>query len=220
MRNPLAWSFLAVVLSVIALAVAVVSLRVADRNGSDVVPVAQGTLPASTAPEASTPGPSDDPETETPTEVAEPTATNESMSTSLPTAGAAYTIVREKVPVRLAGGSSRYLDLDQPMVNSNSYQTDVVYTPNSSSTVLRFSSANVAEAKSADVTPDECAQAIQLSPSDTQVEASQDLVLCAVTNGIGAVSEPARTKMAKIIVNSVAKDGSLDLSITTWEIPR
>lgn len=70
------------------------------------------------------------------------------------------------------------------------------------------------------MTPDECAQEIQLSPVDSEVEVSQDLVLCAVTNGLGAVNEPARTKMARIVVNSVTKDNAVNLTVTTWEIPR
>jgi hypothetical protein len=106
------------------------------------------------------------------------------------------------------------------MVNADDNQSDVAYFSSSNPPVLEFNAANVAEAKSADVTPDECSQDIQLSPSDTSVKLSQDLVLCAVTNGIGAVNEPARAKMAKIVVNSVSKDDNLDLTITTWEIPR
>jgi hypothetical protein len=218
LRNPLTWSFLAVVISIVALVISVISLHSGDgtvtATGKTVG--AEPVSATTTQPDVpSTDVATTDADTETPTDDA-----SGPVSTVLPSAGASYTISHSNVHIRLPGGDSyRYLDLDEPLVNSNSEQTDVVYHPGMAKLTLDFNSANVAVAKSADVTPDECSQAIQLSPSDQGIEVSQDLVICAETNGIGAVNEPSRAKMARIIVNSVSKGNNIDLTVTTWEIP-
>ncbi|WP_285600535.1 hypothetical protein [Kineosporia sp. NBRC 101731] len=151
---------------------------------------------------------------------AEPTTTDEPLVTKLPSPGASYAPVREDVQMRLVTGDTRYVDLDQPLVNAESAAYDVAFSAGFAQPTLRFESADVAVGKSPTITPDECAQEIQLSPVDAEVEVSQDLVLCAVTNGLGAVNEPARTKMARIVINSVSKDNAVNLTVTTWEIPR
>lgn len=131
-------------------------------------------------------------------------------------------MVKQDVRVTLAGGAGvqRTIDLDQPLVNADSTRTDVTYSTYHDPAQFEFGTEKVAQARARDVTPDECASNIQLSPADREVELSQDLVLCTVTNGVGAVNEPSRPKMARIVVNSVGPDNTATLTITTWEIPR
>lgn len=158
-----------------------------------------------TATEPTEPGPTPDEVTGTP---------------ALPSSNADYTVSYENKRVTLQGGQSRYLDLDQPRVNADANQYDVrSLVSTTSGPKLVFNTDSVATAKSAATQPEECADKIQLAPASTSIDISQDLVICAVTNGIGAVNEPARTKMARIVVNSVADDGTANLTITTWEIP-
>jgi hypothetical protein len=218
-RNPLAWAFVATALSVVALVVAVGAYGRAGTTREVAAPQSTTVGAATAAPTTA----------ETPTLTAEPTAigdeepgvgATDDLVTALPSPGASYSVSRQDVQMRLVSGSNRFVDLDQPLVNAAESAYDVEYDDGLSQPVLTFRSADVAVGKSANVTPDECAQEIQLSPVDTKVEVSQDLVLCAVTNGLGAVNEPARTKMARIIVNSVSKDNSVNLTVTTWEIPR
>ena len=139
----------------------------------------------------------------------------------LPSVDAQYTTAYEDVKITLSqssGSSTRSFDLDQPLVNPESGAEDGRLDFRDVS--LKFDSARVAIAKSPQVTPAECASAIQLSPSSNTIKVSQDLVLCTVTNGRGAVNEPERLKMVRIIVNSVADDGATIVSLTAWELPR
>lgn len=138
----------------------------------------------------------------------------------LPSADAQYTLSFEDVKITLTPGESvsRRFDLDQPLVNPGSDQSDG-YLYFSEQPALQFESVQVSIAKTSNATPAECASAIQLSPSATRVKVSQDLVLCTVTNGRGAVNEPERLKMVRMIVDSVASDGTTILTLTAWELP-
>ena len=140
----------------------------------------------------------------------------------LPSANAEYTLKYQDVKVTLTkqGGCERRVDFDQPLVNAEGNQSDAVFYYCGSVPEFRFSSDQVAIVRSAQATPSECASAIQLSPSSTSVKLSQDLVLCTVTNGQGAVNEPDRAKMVRIVVNSVADDSTTILTLTSWELPR
>jgi hypothetical protein len=217
--TPTALSGLAVLISVVALVVAVLAYA-RGGDGSDTagrqVPAAPSTTSAPTGTSAATSLPTD----ESTDESAEETLSG--TDGALPSGGAPYTVVRQDIPVTLKGGLSveRSLDLDQPQVNADSTRSDVTFSTYEDPPVLKFASTAVATTRAQAVTPDECASNIQLSPTDQEVELSQELVLCTVTNGVGAVNEPSRPKMARIVVNAVSRDGTATLTITTWEIPR
>lgn len=217
--GPTALSATAVLVSVVALVVAVLAYaRGSDGPAQAVRPATQATAApgaAGTTPPAATTDPAFEPE---------PADGDELSGTDapLPSGGAPYTVVKQDVRVTLAGGAGvqRTIDLDQPLVNADSTRTDVTYSTYHDPAQFEFGTEKVAQARARDVTPDECASNIQLSPADREVELSQDLVLCTVTNGVGAVNEPSRPKMARIVVNSVGPDNTATLTITTWEIPR
>jgi hypothetical protein len=188
--------------------------------------VAGLTGPTADGRRAALPGPTAPPtqgRTGTPGSSVEPTygAGVEGTDAALPTVGS-YNVMKEDVRVTLAGGSAvqRSLDLDQPAVNADSNRSDVVLSTAAGPAELRFTGDKVAIVRSANVTPDECAVNVQLSPSDRVIELSRGLVLCTVTNGVGAINEPIRPRMARIVVNSVSPDGTTVLTITNWEIPR
>jgi hypothetical protein len=201
----------ATLLSILALVVALGAYsRVADDPSPAAEPAARSTAPAPTA---------------TPTDEVTAGPTDDGLPGSgapLPSGGAPYLVAKQDIRVTLAGGptAQRSLDLDQPLVNADDDGTDAVFSTLRGSAELTFMSVRVAEARSPAVTPDDCASSIQLSPTDREVKLSQNLVLCVVTNGVGAVDEPSRARMARVVVNSVGPDNSTTLTITTWEIPR
>jgi hypothetical protein len=215
----------ATVISVIALVVALAAFT--HDSTATASATSQPTGTATGAPEpAETAGPTDGPTDGTTdgtaqdpaadTTPADPLATD----APLPSGGAPYTVVKQDVRLTLTGSTAeRYIDLDQPLVNAEDTRSDVRFSVDLRKPTLNFDSVKIAQASGPTVTPDECASDIQLSPTDQEVELSQDLVLCTVTNGIGAANEPSRLKMARIVVNSIKDDGGTSLTITTWEIP-
>jgi hypothetical protein len=216
---------MAAAISVIALVVALAAFtKDTDQAAGDTRPTARVTPVGGQEPaETTEPTPAASGE---PTDAAEAEETDDpasdplSTDAPLPSGGAPYTVFKEDVRISLTGsGDYRYIDLDQPLVNAESPRYEVWFSASVGKPTLRFDSVKVAQAGSPEVTPDECASDIQLSPADQEVELSQDLVLCTVTNGIGAANEPSRPKMARIVVNSIKDDGGTSLTITTWEIP-
>lgn len=113
------------------------------------------------------------------------------------------------------------IDLDQPAVNVADDVMDLDYITNRGGTdlVLQFASDKVATVASSTATPNDCAQAIQLSPSGQDIKPSQDLVICVLTNGVGAPDDPGRAKMVRLTVTGVGRDKSVDLAATAWEVP-
>jgi len=59
----------------------------------------------------------------------------------------------------------------------------------------------------------------QLSPASQEIAASQDLVVCAVTDGQGAPNEPARAKITRIVITGVGQEQKVALNVTAWQIP-
>jgi hypothetical protein len=145
----------------------------------------------------------------------------------LPTAAANYTVSYEDKRLTLqpngadCGGNARTVDLDQPAINVTS-GGDLEYSPTyrcEGQPSLRFVSNKVATVVSPDATPQDCAQAIQLSPASQEIAASQDLVVCAVTDGQGAPNEPARAKITRIVIAGVGQEQKVALNVTSWQIP-
>jgi hypothetical protein len=145
----------------------------------------------------------------------------------LPTASANYTVAYEDRRLTLqpnganCSGNARTVDLDEPAINVSS-GGDIEYQPTyrcEGAPSLQFVSDKVATVVSADATPEDCAQAIQLSPTSQEIAPSQDLVVCAVTDGQGAPNEPVRAKVTRIVVTGVGQEQKVALNVTAWEIP-
>lgn len=147
---------------------------------------------------------------------------------ALPAPTADYQLVYEEqaLTLRPAGNGcgkarEREVDLDQPAVGATDDALDLHYRSscNSKTPALKFANARLATAKNSAASPQECADAIRTAPIGTTVAPSQDLVLCAVTNGVGAPDEPNRAKIALVVINSVGTDQTVVLTVKTWEIP-
>lgn len=215
-------SALALLVSVISIVMSVLALSSAGSNDS-----------ASPAPQQSTetvsvpnPIPS---QSNVPTESASEDETTQARATDapLPTAAANYTVSYQDKRLRLqpngdsCSGAERRVDLDQPAINVES-GGDFEYQSTSGcrgAPSLQFVSDKVATVVSPDATPQDCAQAIQLAPGSQEMAPSQDLVICAVTDGQGAANEPVRAKIARIVVTGVGQEQKVALNVTAWEIP-
>jgi hypothetical protein len=145
----------------------------------------------------------------------------------LPTAATNYTVSYEDRRLTLqpngedCGGAARIIDLDQPAINVPT-GGDLEYQPTyrcEGAPALQFVSDKVATVVSSTATPQDCAQAIQLSPASQQIAPSQDLVICAVTDGQGAANEPIRGKITRIVITGVGQEQKVALNVTAWEIP-
>ena len=213
-------SAVALLVSLLAFGLSLLALTAAGSNDSATPIPQQNGEPATAA--NTTPAESETVETP-PAGDTSPRATD----APLPTASANYTISYEDRRLTLqpngtsCGGGERTVDLDQPAINASS-GGDVQYSPTvgcRGAPSLQFVSDKVATVVSPDATPEDCAQAIQLSPASQEIAPSQDLVVCAVTDGQGAANEPVRAKITRIVVTGVGQEQKVALNVTAWEIP-
>jgi hypothetical protein len=215
-------SALALLVSVISIVMSVLALSSADSNASATPAPQQSTEPA--------PAPSPISSQENvPTESVSEDQTTQARASDapLPTAGANYTVSYQDKRLRLqpngegCSGAARSVDLDQPAINvetGGDFEYHSTYGCRGAPS-LQFVSDKVAAVVSPDATPQDCAQAIQLAPGSQEIAPSQDLVICAVTDGQGAANEPVRAKVARIVVTGVGQEQKVALNVTAWEIP-
>jgi hypothetical protein len=115
---------------------------------------------------------------------------------------------------------SREVDLDQPLINATTGQ-DVKFSPDCTGTnvALEFPTTQVAVVTSPTATAADCVRAMQLAPANQHLLLSQELVVCTLTDGQGAPGAPQRQKVVRMVVSSIDKDQTAQLSVTAWEVP-
>ena len=219
-KMTLGFSALALLVAVLALSLSLLALITAHGNDSATSAPQQGTGTVS--------APSTIPsESNIPTETSsdeQPTAQATATDAPLPTAAANYTVSYQDKRLSLqpnggACGGGRDVDLDQPAINVSN-GSDIGYTPGcTDAPSLNFESDKVATVVSPNATPEDCAENIQLNAASQKLTPSQDQVICAVTDGQGAPNQPARAKIARIVVSDVGQDQKVTLNVTAWEIP-
>jgi hypothetical protein len=215
-------SAFALLLSIAAMGLSLYALSVASSNDSATATPQQSSQ--STSAGNTSAGESDAAPTQTASE--EQTSEEAATDAPLPTTSANYTVSYDDRRLSLQPsekncGGQRTIDLDQPAINVST-GGDFEYQPDYScegSPSLEFVSDKVAIVVSPEATPQDCAQAIQLSPASQQITPSQDLVICVVTDGQGAANEPQRAKMARIVVTGVGREQKVAMNVTAWEIP-
>lgn len=143
-------------------------------------------------------------------------------SDTLPNPTGSYTVAYDATklilrPNTLCGG--RTVDLDQPLINATTGE-DMKFRPDCprAEAVLAFPTTQVAVVTSPTAAAD-CVRAMQLSPASQSVLLSQDLVVCARSDGQGAAGAPQRQKVVRMVVSSIDKDQTTHLSVTAWEVP-
>jgi hypothetical protein len=217
-------SLVAVAISVLALVLSSVALVVASRDRE-----------VSAAPAAASGGPTpelSDPASATATPTASDTlgdstqdpSPSDEETFSLPPVGD-YQLAYERKQITLNPTAScveRPIDLDQPLVMSDLEEGDVTYSSCASTPrpELTFADPRIATVPPGRVSPQDCAQRIGSAPTDTEVIPSQELTICAVTDGVGAPNQPRRAKIVVMVIDAVAVSGTVNATVSAWEIPR
>jgi hypothetical protein len=216
-------SLVAVAISGLALILSSVALVVASRD--DEVSTAPAAAPGPPPPELSdqeSPTPTVDDTHDASTEGPSP---SDEETFSLPPVGD-YQLVYERKQITLnptESCDSRSVDLDQPLV-MGAYEEggDVTYSACSDAPTpkLTFADHRIAIVRPGKVSPEDCAQRIGSAPTDTEVIPSQELTICAVTDGVGDPNQPQRAKIAVMVIDAVAINGTVNATLSAWEIPR
>jgi hypothetical protein len=217
-------------LPVAALVVAVAALGLAGgaflRAGSAGTPAAAVTVTTAPTVGASGSGSASGPSATSSDTGSESSSSSDDGSTPgesgvpLPTVGytQAYQDKRLLLTPNSQSNCTRYVDLDGPAVLGSEEHADLTFHCQTGSS-LSFPSVEVAQITSPTATPEDCAAAIQQAPSDQEITLSRQLVICTTTDGVSTPDQPARRKVVRIVVNSVEKDGTTDITVSSWFIP-
>jgi hypothetical protein len=196
------------VIAIVALVASVLSLVVAFSRTPTVA--------------TSSGGDSTSPVTQT-TEVAQPPESGSTESTSATPAPtdsggvdpqADFTISYEDNELHIPLGVR--VDLDEPRVNVKSGD-DFEYDVYSNGQFGTYSAA--AKVRSSNVTPQDCAGAIQTSPLTTPIAPSEGLVLCIQTSAEHASEQGISQKIARVSIKSIDKQDVVTALVTAWDVP-
>jgi hypothetical protein len=214
----------ALLVSVVALGLAAGALARANSGSS---PAAS----AATAPSPTDTGGSTD--TDLPTETLPPTDLPTSDSASpddtglvIPTGDFTVAYTRQLLRVQPVCDPLRYVDLDEPRVSSVEEGTEeptaefdygCSYTPPK----MDFdTSVQIATVPSPNATARDCAEAIRSGPTSSPVVPTGELNLCIITSAAEADQEGIEQKIVRLTVTSVAKDYTVNIQVTAWNVPR
>lgn len=217
-RTPMLFASLAVVLALVATIVSVAAfLRAGDKDVAVAV--------ASTAAPTTSPAPGPTTTAAGPSVTAEPTTEPIEEPTAEPTDGpdpsASFTVAYEKKPLRLQPSSARSIDLDLPTANAGSATGELQYIGGVPSTKLEFfSGSSIAEVNVPAPTANDCAQQLRQAPIDSDVAPSKGQQLCALTSADRSVSQGIRQKIVLIRIDAIASDGTLNVTVSAWNVPR
>lgn len=132
--------------------------------------------------------------------------------------------VRRELTLRAYDGNSMNVDLDEPRANVASIGSDLSLRSsyeNEPDYLALGDGVEGSESEQPDLTPQECAERIQLSPlgNDTPVPVRQGVVLCLVTSFEVAESRGDPRRMVLVEITGVAADGRVTIAATAWNIP-
>lgn len=211
-RAPLYVAALALVVALLATLVSVVALA---RTGDDAPGVAAGT--STPAPPPTTAGPTGEP-TGAPTD--DPSAEPTDEPTGAPDPSGVFTPAYEAEVLRIQPSSDRYIDLDEPSANARNSTGELYYSSGLPIGDLSFNDVDVAEIKTAAPTAGDCVQELRRAPIDLSVVPARGKALCVLTSAGRAASQGIRQKVVLIRMDALADDGTLNLSLTAWTVPR
>jgi hypothetical protein len=214
-RGPMMLAGLALFVAVVAAGVSIVALSQASRPAA----AAAGATPTggSTAP-AANPSvdvtPTDDTGTTAPS--SEPT----SDPTDGPDPSGVYTVAYAAEPLVLQP-SGRYVDLDAPSGNSSSAVYELQYNGFAPAAKLEFNN-DVALASIASPAPtaNDCVQQLRRAPIDPTFTPSKGQQVCVLTSRSAADDQGTRQKVVLMKIDSITEDGTLNLTLSAWTVPR
>jgi uncharacterized membrane protein len=221
------WSVLAFGLAALAMAVALVATLVA------VVAIGQASDAKSRADKAlaggrTTTGPDNGPAAAPATTAA--TAKPADQPGPTPTSGqinpsADFTVVYQQQELQLQSGSSCgtvYIDLDEPRVGVRENYDLTFYDCNNQAYFQLADHVVGSSVSSPTATPKDCAEKIRTAPlaEDQRVPPTNRVVLCIATSLADAVKQGITQKMAVLQVRAVGTDGTVNVLVSAWSIPR
>jgi len=215
---PLLLAGCALAVSLLAAGASLVALS--RSAGSTTAPASAGSIDTASAaalPTGATPTdvlPTDATETAAPTE--EPT----SEPTGGPDPSGVYEVAYQSEPLVLQP-SSRYVDLDEPSGNASGSVYELQYEGFAPGSKLEFSSeVALASINSPSPTANDCAKQLRREPIDTTFAPSKGQLICVLTSRSAADDQGIRQKIVLMKVNSITQDGTLNLTLTAWTVPR
>jgi len=215
---------LTMLLSVLALGVGSLALSAAhdaEESAERATAAASREEPAPAPPEPtaesapSAPDPTDDPD---------PDLTPNDLPSNEPgdlKPSASYQLAYGDQKLRIqAGCNNREVDLDEPRVTPDT-GSDLTYSGCSSGRLeLSFNSEiRVSQMTTTKPSANECAEAIRSSAGNNAMAPSQNMTLCMLTSKAAATELGISQKIVLFRVDSIAKDGSLNVSATAWNVP-
>lgn len=205
------------VLSMVALAVAVAAFSRAGEPGPTPHAVGSTGLAPAAPSDSATPTdvlPTDATDTTAPTE--EPT----SEPTNGPDPSGVFEVAYQSEPLVLQP-SGRYIDLDEPSGNAESAVYELQYEGLSPATKFDFNGQDeLASINSPSPTANDCAKQLRREPIDSSFAPSKGQLICVLTSRAAADEQGIRQKIVLMKVNSIADDGTLNLTLTAWTVPR
>ena len=215
-RLPSLLATCALVVALIAAGVSLVALsRTSDQGRAD---------PGRTRAEATQPSqPTESPTDALPTDstlTSDPTKEPTSEPTDGPDPAGTFTVAYQSEPLRLQPSSQRYIDLDEPSGNAASSAAEFTYSGYTSDFKMSFRSLALASVNSPAATANDCAQQLRRAPIDTTLAPSKGLLVCVLTDRQAADDQGIKQKVVLIRVDSIAQDGTLNLTLSAWNVPR
>jgi hypothetical protein len=214
-RAPLYLSALALLTALLAALVSLVALAKAGDGPVAAAPAAASSASTPTADPVAdgTAGPTGEP-TVDPTE--EPTA----EATDGPDPQGDYTVAYQQEKLRIQPSNNRYVDLDEPSANASNATGEFYYSGYVPQTKLSFDGVGLAEIKIPVPTAGDCVQELRRAPIDLEVAPAKGQLLCVLTSAAQATDQGIRQKVVLVRVDSIAADGTLNLTVTAWNVPR
>jgi hypothetical protein len=215
-RMPMLLSVMAVVLALVAAGVSLVALsRTGDRPAAAAA--------TSAAPVPSSAGPPVDP---TPTgalpsdatDVTTPTPEPTSEPTDGPDPAGTYTVAYPPTPLRLQP-SDRYVDLDLPSANARPDRSEFRYPALYDPPKLLFGSLPVAKLTTPTGTASDCVKQLNQAPINGDFAPAKGDLICVLTSADDADRQGISRKVAQVRVDAIAPDGTLNVTVTAWNVP-
>jgi hypothetical protein len=211
----------ALAVALIAIITSIVALARGPGERSALSPATTSTAPRSTesASERST-----QPSSRT----GEPTVETSVIDTRRVTPDADFQVVYEGQELRVQPMGScdeqRYVDVDEPRVGATRETAEFSYGKDCSGGVkAKIDVADglpVSLVTSESATAKDCAEAIRNGPVNEPLVPSDQTRLCLVTSAEDAQSQGTSQKVALIVVTGILQDGTMNIQVTTWSVPR
>jgi len=209
---------LSVVALVTALLAALVSVVALSRSGAQPTAAGSAVTAAPTTPsDASTPAGD---LTTDPAATTDPTAEPTSEPTDGPDPRGVFTPAYQQEKLRLQPSTARGIDLDLPSANSTGVATEFVYSGYEPAYKLDFQDVALAEVKSPAPTANDCAQELRRAPIDPTFAPSKGQLICVLTSAEHANDQGIRQKVVLLRVDAIGSDGTLNITVSAWNVPK